>query len=50
MAEQSLRQALIISQGDWSAFVTRPISASLLFIAVLLLVGKPLYKRIRAVF
>ena len=48
MAEQSLRQALIISQGDWSAFVTRPISASLLFIAVLLLVGKPLYTRIRA--
>ena len=50
MAEQSLRQALIISQGDWSAFVTRPISASLLFIAALLLVGKPLYKRIKALF
>jgi putative tricarboxylic transport membrane protein len=48
MAEQSLRQALIISQGEWSAFVTRPISASLLFIAVLLLVGKPLFKRIKA--
>ncbi len=48
MAEQSLRQALIISQGEWSTFVTRPISASLLFIAVLLLVGKPLFKRIKA--
>ncbi len=48
MAEQSLRQALIISQGEWSAFVTRPISASLLFVAVLLLVGKPLFKRIKA--
>lgn len=48
MAEQSLRQALIISQGEWSTFVTRPISASLLFVAVLLLVGKPLFKRIKA--
>jgi putative tricarboxylic transport membrane protein len=48
MAEQSLRQALIISQGEWSAFVTRPISASLLFIALLLLIGKPVFKRIKA--
>jgi putative tricarboxylic transport membrane protein len=43
-----LRQALIISQGEWSAFVTRPISASLLFIALLLLIGKPVFKRIKA--
>ena len=37
MAEQSMRQALTISMGDWSTFVTRPLSASLLGIAVLLL-------------
>jgi putative tricarboxylic transport membrane protein len=34
MAEQSMRQALTISMGDWSTFVTRPISASLLSVAV----------------
>jgi len=33
-AEQHLRRALSISQGDWSVFVTRPLSASLLIIAV----------------
>ena len=37
MAEQSMRQALTISMGDWSTFVTRPLSASLLGVAVLLL-------------
>jgi putative tricarboxylic transport membrane protein len=36
MAEQSLRQAMIIGMGEWSTFVTRPISASILFIAFLL--------------
>jgi putative tricarboxylic transport membrane protein len=38
MAEQAMRQALTISQGDWSTFVTRPISAVLLAIALLALV------------
>jgi putative tricarboxylic transport membrane protein len=38
MAEQSLRQALTISQGQWSTFITRPLSASLLLIALALLV------------
>ncbi|NBS38312.1 MAG: tripartite tricarboxylate transporter permease [Betaproteobacteria bacterium] len=36
MLEQSMRQALTISQGQWSTFVTRPLSASLLFIAAAL--------------
>ncbi len=38
MMEEYLRRALLISRGDWSVFVTRPLSASLLAIAVLLLV------------
>jgi putative tricarboxylic transport membrane protein len=37
MMEEYLRRALLISRGDWSVFVTRPISASLLAAAVLLL-------------
>jgi putative tricarboxylic transport membrane protein len=38
MAEQSMRQALTISQGQWSTFFTRPLSGSLMAISVLLLV------------
>ena len=37
MMEEYLRRALLISRGDWSVFVTRPISASLLAVAVALL-------------
>jgi len=36
--ERSLRQALIISGGDFSVFVRKPLSAALLGVAVLLLV------------
>jgi putative tricarboxylic transport membrane protein len=38
MMEEYLRRALLLSRGDWSVFVTRPLSASLLAAAVLLLV------------
>ncbi|MFY9810374.1 tripartite tricarboxylate transporter permease [Aquabacterium sp.] len=38
MIEENLRRALLLSRGDWSVFVTRPISATLLVIAVLLLI------------
>ncbi len=37
MMEEYLRRALLISRGDWSVFVTRPLSASLLLVAVILL-------------
>jgi putative tricarboxylic transport membrane protein len=47
MAEQSMRQALTISQGDWSTFVTRPISGSLLLISFLMLVLPTLYRLVR---
>jgi TctA family transporter len=38
MMEENLRRALLLSRGDWSVFVTRPLSASLIAAAVLLLV------------
>ncbi len=38
MAEKQLRNALSISQGDWSIFVTHPICASILVLIVLILV------------
>jgi len=45
MAEQSMRQALTISAGDWSTFLTRPLSVSLLTIATLLLIAPPLWRQ-----
>jgi putative tricarboxylic transport membrane protein len=38
MMEENLRRALLLSRGDWSAFVTRPLSAGLLIAAVLMIV------------
>jgi TctA family transporter len=38
MMEENLRRALLLSRGDWSAFVTRPLSAALLIAAVLMVV------------
>jgi TctA family transporter len=38
MMEENLRRALLLSRGDWSVFVTRGLSASLLAVAALLLV------------
>ena len=38
MMEEYLRRALLLSRGDWSVFMTRPLSASLLAAAVLLLI------------
>ena len=37
MMEEYLRRALLLSRGDWSVFVTRPLSASLLLVAAILL-------------
>ncbi len=38
MMEEHLRRAMLLSRGDWTVFVTRPLSASLLFVAAVLLV------------
>jgi putative tricarboxylic transport membrane protein len=43
LSEQQLRRALAISQGDPTVFLTRPISAVLIAIALVILVGPPLY-------
>jgi TctA family transporter len=38
MMEENLRRALLLSRGDWSVFATRPLSATLLGLAVLMLI------------
>ena len=38
MMEENLRRALLLSRGDWSTFVTRPLSSGLLIAALLLIV------------
>jgi TctA family transporter len=38
MMEENLRRALLLSRGDWGTFVTRPLSAGLLAVAVLMMV------------
>jgi len=38
MLEEALRQSLILSQGNFSIFVSRPLSLSFLILAVLLLI------------
>jgi putative tricarboxylic transport membrane protein len=38
MMEENLRRALLLSRGDWSTFVVRPLSAGLLIAAALLVV------------
>jgi putative tricarboxylic transport membrane protein len=48
MAEQSMRQALTISQGNWSTFFTRPISGTLMVVAIALLVVPNVLRIIRA--
>ena len=50
MMEENLRRALLLSRGDWSVLVTRPLSASLLFLALIMIVvvSLPSIKRKRA--
>jgi putative tricarboxylic transport membrane protein len=37
MMEENLRRALLLSRGDWSTFVTRPLSSGLLIAAALMI-------------
>jgi putative tricarboxylic transport membrane protein len=48
IAEQQLRRALAISQGDASVLFTRPLSGALLVLAALVLAATPWFKRPRA--
>lgn len=47
MAEKQLRNALSISQGDWSVFLTRPLCAGLAVTVLAVLVLPPLLRRRR---
>ncbi|HOV19899.1 MAG TPA: tripartite tricarboxylate transporter permease, partial [Ottowia sp.] len=38
MMEENLRRALLLSRGSWSVLVTRPLSAVLLALALVLLI------------
>ena len=38
MMEENLRRALLLSRGDWTTFVTRPLSAGLLIASALMIV------------
>ncbi len=38
MMEENLRRALLLSRGDWSTFLTRPLSAGLLVAALLMVI------------
>ncbi|MFW6229120.1 MAG: tripartite tricarboxylate transporter permease, partial [Alkalispirochaeta sp.] len=42
MFEINLRRALMLSRGDWTSFVTRPLSLSFIIIAILVIVGPSL--------
>jgi len=44
MAEQQLRRALSISQGDWTTLVSTPVSAGLLLVATLALLVPPILR------
>ena len=47
MLERSLRQSLIVSDGDPTIFISHPISASLLLLAVISLIGPGLLRLLR---
>ena len=51
MMEENLRRALLLSRGDWSTFVTRPLSAGLLLgaLGMLVIVALPSIKARREV-
>jgi TctA family transporter len=38
MLEENLRRALVLSRGDFTVFLTRPLSLAMLLLAVVLLV------------
>lgn len=49
MADENLRRALMVSEGDFTPFVTRPVSVLLLAVIILTILSQiPAYKRWRA--
>jgi TctA family transporter len=51
MLEENLRRALILSRGDFTVFVTRPISLTMLVIAagLLFLIAAPAIRKKRQI-
>ena len=47
MIEQQMRRALAVSQGDWSVFVTHPLSGSLLLLALILVLAPAVLRLLR---
>lgn len=47
LAEQQFRRAMAISQGDMTVFLTRPLSATLLAVAVAVVLGPVVWARLR---
>jgi len=49
MMEENFRRALLLSRGDYSVFLTRPLSCGLLIAAALLvlIVALPAFKKTR---
>jgi len=47
LAEAQLRRSLSISQGDWMIFLEKPLSASLLGITALMVVGPWAWKKLK---
>jgi putative tricarboxylic transport membrane protein len=48
IAESSLRQAVQMGDGKWDVFVHRPGSIVLLLVLVLVVVGPPIYRKMRS--
>jgi putative tricarboxylic transport membrane protein len=48
LSEQQFRRALAISQGELSIFITQPISATVFAITALVVIGPPIWRRMRA--
>jgi putative tricarboxylic transport membrane protein len=49
MVERSLRQSLLISGGDLTIFVTRPISGTLIAVLFILIAGQSIFYVMRKI-
>ncbi len=50
MFESNLRRSLMLSQGDWTTFFSRPISLAFILVALVVLVGPPAVDLIKKTF
>jgi putative tricarboxylic transport membrane protein len=45
--EDNFRRALIMSGGDWTTFLTRPLSLTLILINIFIILGPMVIRRVR---